>query len=72
MLREGEGGARGAGRRENPGGGLQDGRGRGLRRESAANWGIGGGLNIFFRARNAHQEKDKGFFFPSFKIARSI
>ena len=32
------------------------GRGRGAGRVSAANWGIGG-LNIFFRGQNVHQEK---------------
>ena len=32
------------------GGGLQEGRGRGAGRVSAANWGMGGGLNIFFGA----------------------
>ena len=38
---------------------LQDGRGRGAGRASAANrgiWGGGGGVNIFFRGRNVHQE----------------
>ena len=33
------------------------GRGQGPGKVSAANWGIGGGgLNIFFRGRNVHQE----------------
>ena len=62
---EGEGGVRGARRGggigfliANPtrGGGRFPG-GGGAGRVSAANWGIwgGGGLNIFFRARNVHQ-----------------
>ena len=43
------------------GGGLsRRGKGRGAGRVSAANWGIfwggGGGLNIFFRGRNVHQD----------------
>ena len=69
LLGEGEGGVRGArsggrgGGRfsiENPRrGSLQDGRGRGAGRVSAANWGIfgGGGLSIFFGGRNVNQEK---------------
>ena len=68
---EGEGGVRGAGRRgggggigfslkipRGGGGALQDGRGQGAGRVSAANWvfwGGGGGTNIFFRGRNVHQ-----------------
>ena len=52
----GEGGSRGAGGRwgivffylEAQEGGLEDERGRGAGRVSAANWGIGGGLNFFF------------------------
>ena len=56
-------GARGGGLAfftENPrrGGVSRRGRGRGAGRVSASNWGIwGGGLNIFFRGRNVHQEK---------------
>ena len=61
------GGGRGSpGRRERGGsifienprrGGLQEGRGQGAGRVSAANLGIGGGggLNIFFRGRSVHQ-----------------
>ena len=65
LLGEGEGRVRGAGRGgglifiENPrrGGGLQEGRGRGAGRVSAANWGIwrGGAKFFFFRGRNVHQ-----------------
>ena len=42
---------------KSPGGGLQDGRGRGAGRVSAANLGIGGGggPKYFFRGRNVHQ-----------------
>ena len=40
------------------GGAFQDRRGRGARRVSAVSWGIlgEGGLNIFFRGRNVHQD----------------
>ena len=54
--------ARGGGKgrvRGIPGGGggfSRRGRGRGAGRVSAANWGIGGGLNIFFRGRNVHRD----------------
>ena len=45
-----------------PGGGGSHGRvgagGRGAGRVFAGNWG-GGGLNIFFRGRNSHQEKHR-------------
>ena len=46
-----------------PQGGGVSRRGRGVGRVSAANWGFwgggGGGLNIFFRGRNVHQEEEK-------------
>ena len=74
MFLSARGGGRGSPRRqeggdpfftENPrrGGDFQEGRGAG--RVSAANWGTGGGgLNIFFRGRNVHQDSLSGRDFP--------
>ena len=72
----GEGEVRGAGRGgviENPrrgGGGVSREEGREAGRVSAANWRFffgGGGLNIFFRGRNVHQESYQGILWEGLK-----